>query len=213
MPSDPTWSRRSCERWPNIPIGPPPPLPAPTGASPAAAAPAAAPAATDTGDTAAPTGEPTRLAINGVRADVPPAPGSDAARTRPAPELAPVPPIAGWLENGDGAEQADLSPLVSAHATHLAEHRRHLLQRLRQLLKRLRDSLHHLLRKLAERRTQLRRHLHALLHSLLQHLVLLTGEVAGLLGLRTWHGCAVEFAIADGPPGLKRDRLVPFPRR
>ena len=45
-------------------------------------------------------GLPTRLDISGVRADMPPAPGRDAARTNPAPELIPVPPTSGWLDIG-----------------------------------------------------------------------------------------------------------------
>src|SRR5690606_7619234 len=76
-----------------IPI--PPPIPAATGAAPTTVAPAAAPVSTDTGDTL----PPNMFAISGVCGELPPAPGSDAARTMPAPPLGPDPPASGWLDN------------------------------------------------------------------------------------------------------------------
>ena len=136
------------ERWPNIPIGPAPPLPAPIGASPAAAAPAAAPAATDTGDTAAPRAcrpdwPSTACApmCRRRRATTPPVPDrrpSSRPFRRPAGGWR-----TGWLRSGR-PERPCLRP-----AAHLAEDRRHLLQRLRQLLHRLGHYLPRLLRKLA----------------------------------------------------------------
>src|SRR6185295_4685069 len=91
-----------------IPIGPAPP-PEPTGANPAADAPAAAPAATDTGDTDGSISAPTSLDMSGVRTAVPPAPGSDAARTSPAPALGPEPPTSGWFDSG----LAPISPICA----------------------------------------------------------------------------------------------------
>ena len=82
-------------------MGPPPAPPAlPTGADPAPLPPAAAPGAIAIADGLGSTGWATRLDINGVRAAEPPIPGSDAARTNPAPELAPEPPANGWLDIG-----------------------------------------------------------------------------------------------------------------
>src|SRR6185369_13065579 len=79
--------------WPIIPGFP---APEPTGASPTVLGPAPAPTS-GLGDVSV---LPMRLAIIGVRAIVPPAPGTDAARTSPAPELAPEPPTNGWLDSG-----------------------------------------------------------------------------------------------------------------
>ena len=77
----------------------------------------------------------------GVRADVPPIPGSDAARTSPAPEPAPDPPASGWFDIGLAPIRPIWRLVGPEAAAHLAEHLRHLLQRLGQLLQWLRDHL------------------------------------------------------------------------
>src|SRR5690348_2962841 len=84
-----------------MPIGPMPPPPIPpeaTGATPpnALLTAIAGSAATNTGEV-----PPTSLPISGVCALPPPEPGNDAALTRPAPELGPDPPAAGWVENAE----------------------------------------------------------------------------------------------------------------